>query len=170
LALCIVSSAAEKPNVHIPVARHDFAFGWSYCKPEATSVMSMATGGQPKLMTSGYVGSGSKSETRHAEPTYALPSEAARQQRDTAQYLPRAAAGTLTCPTSTILVCLLNCPKSGFVLMQYCCGEGLADVGMHNASGLPCILSWTRWLCMRHHLFEVFDFVIKHVMSMYTGD
>ena len=117
LALCTVSSAAEKANVHIPVAHHDFAFGWSYCNPEAKSVMSVATGGQSKLMFSGYVGSGSKSETRHAEPTHALSSKAAGQQRDAAQYLPRLAAGTLAWPISTEQYL---CAPSQFHTVQFC--------------------------------------------------
>ena len=83
------------------------------------SVMSVAAGGQPKVMTIGYVGSGSRSDTRHAEPTHALPSDAAGQQRDAAQYLPRLAAGTLACPISTV-VCLLSSTKSSFVLLQCC--------------------------------------------------
>ncbi len=39
------ANVAKTANVHIPVAHHDFAFGWSYCNPDAKSVMSVATGG-----------------------------------------------------------------------------------------------------------------------------
>jgi len=46
-------------------------------------------------------------------------------------------------PQNSTCVRLLNSTQSSFVLLHYCSGEGLADIGMRNASGLPCVLSWT---------------------------